>query len=636
MSGIAGIVRFDGGPVDPADLHAMTDRMRHRGPDGVDHWVDGSVGLGQCMLATTPEALDERQPLTHEDGSLVLVMDGRIDNHEDLRRTLSENGARLRTKTDPELVLRAYEQWGEACVARLEGDFAFVIWNRRLRQAFCARDPAGAKPFVYHRDGDRLVFASEIRPVLERLDPHPAMNGGFVAEALAFFYMSTVDTFWEDVFRLPPAHFMVADEAGCRVERYWRPEDIALISYRKEEEYLEHYLDTFTETVRKLSRATGPLGCEVSGGLDSSSIFVVADRLDREGRLGAGELRGYTLEFEKGSRAYELDYVDAVSRHTGRRIEIIPPVVEPLDWFTRRSAELRTMAVWPHGHDNIGEVRHHARAGGRVLLDGTGGDQFLSSVDNDLAETIQLGNWSELRAMLARDVDVFGRRRLAWRILRHGLLPLLPDRVRFRIRKAIGKENSAIDNSFWLSPRLRTLLRRRRAESAEARRHRMSGVRIGLARRISSLENAYTTLAVEMTDTEYNAAGIEGRSPFYNKGYLEFVLALPLSRLRSGSVNRYLHRQAMTGLLPAEVSNRRGKAVFGEMMQPLVAELAKLQPQTLVLNAEWVRPASIQDVQRRVHRLNHADDSLSFLTLLALAMLHAISEGDERNSRWGF
>ena len=167
MSGIAGIIHFDGKPVEPGLIEKMTSAMAHRGPDGIHHWVKGSVALGQCMLRTTPESLEEHQPLTNEDESLVLVMDGRVDNWEELRRELLARGAVLRNRSDAELVLRAYETWGRDCLAHIDGDFALVIWDARRREAFCARDRVGNKPFHYQLQGETFVFASELQPAAE-------------------------------------------------------------------------------------------------------------------------------------------------------------------------------------------------------------------------------------------------------------------------------------------------------------------------------------------------------------------------------------------------------------------------------------------------------------------------------------
>src|SRR5919106_115600 len=131
MSGIAGIYHLDSRLVDPAPLRRMTDIIGHRGPDGAGCWLNGPVGLGHRMLHTTPESLRETQPLPDETGSLCLTLDGRVDNRNELRAALESKGAKLRTDTDAELVLRAYESWDEACPKHIIGDFAFVIWDQR-------------------------------------------------------------------------------------------------------------------------------------------------------------------------------------------------------------------------------------------------------------------------------------------------------------------------------------------------------------------------------------------------------------------------------------------------------------------------------------------------------------------------
>ena len=146
----------------------MTQSMHYRGPDGINHWRQSNVALGQCMLRTTPESLEEIQPLTNEDESLVLVIDGRVDNWEELRRELLGKGAVLRTRADAELVLRAFEVWGRDCLCHIDGDFALVIWDARRQEAFCARDRMGNKPFVYHWFGKTLYFASEQQAILRQ------------------------------------------------------------------------------------------------------------------------------------------------------------------------------------------------------------------------------------------------------------------------------------------------------------------------------------------------------------------------------------------------------------------------------------------------------------------------------------
>ena len=296
MSGIAGIIHFDGRPVEPGLVEAMTAAMHYRGPDGIHHWRRGNVALGQCMLRTTPESLEETQPLTNEDESLVLVMDGRVDNWEELRRELLGKGAVLRTRADAELVLRAYEVWGRDCLPHIDGDFALVIWDARRQEAFCARDRMGNKPFTYHWTGKTLYFASEQQAILRQPSVAQVLNEDMVAEYLAAQWFSRTETLWQGVLRLEAAHTMVVTPSGPTLSRYWAPDLQASLSFRSDQECAEHYRALLFDVVRRLSRSSHPIACEVSGGLDSSAIFAVAETSEaaratagaRAGRLHAG------------------------------------------------------------------------------------------------------------------------------------------------------------------------------------------------------------------------------------------------------------------------------------------------------------------------------------------------------------
>ena len=218
MSGIAGIVRFDGGSIEPGQIERMVSAMAHRGPDGIDCCARGSVAFGHCMLRTTPESLEETQPLTNEDQSLVLVMDGRIDNWEELRGKLLTQNARLRTRADPELVLRAYEFWGQDCLDHIDGDFAFVIWDARRREAFCARDRMGANPFYYHWDGRRFAFASELHAILSLPWISEELNEGMLAEIISWEEISRDETLWKGIYRLVAARRMLVTSEGTQMQ----------------------------------------------------------------------------------------------------------------------------------------------------------------------------------------------------------------------------------------------------------------------------------------------------------------------------------------------------------------------------------------------------------------------------------
>lgn len=170
MSGIAAIYNLNGRPLDRALLLRLTDVIAHRGPDGSGLFVDGAVGLSHQMLRTTPESLHEEQPLADETGNLILTLDGRVDNRNELKAALKAKGFGLRADTDAELVLLAYQAWGEECPQRIIGDFAFVVWDKRNRHFFCARDPMGIRPFYYYLDDRTFLCGSELRQILRASD----------------------------------------------------------------------------------------------------------------------------------------------------------------------------------------------------------------------------------------------------------------------------------------------------------------------------------------------------------------------------------------------------------------------------------------------------------------------------------
>jgi asparagine synthase (glutamine-hydrolysing) len=273
-----------------------------------------------------------------------MVMDGRVDNWEELRRELLGKGAPLRNRADSELVLRAYEVWGRECLGHIDGDFALVIWDARRQEAFCARDRAGSRRFHYHWNGQTLVFATDVLAVLSMAWVPKTINDGMVVEHLANEWHSLDETFWQDVLRLVPAHRLVAGAGGLQIDRYWLPDMHATIPCRSDGEYIEYYRALFTDVVRRMSRSNHTVACDVSGGLDSSAIFAVAERLRQDGLLPAPGLEGYALDFRGDPDADELVYGRAVGTHLGRTIHEIAPARMPLDWFRDHARRYREPA----------------------------------------------------------------------------------------------------------------------------------------------------------------------------------------------------------------------------------------------------------------------------------------------------
>jgi asparagine synthase (glutamine-hydrolysing) len=219
MSGICGIYYLDGRPVDPVDLTNMVDILAHRGPDGAHIWHDGPVGLGHRMLWTTPESLTEQLP--YERNGLVITADARIDNRDELIATLGLTGRQAVEIADSQLILAAYEKWGEQCPEKLLGNFAFVIWDSRKQQLFCARDHFGAKPFYYYQSHRIFTFASEIKALVCLSEVPRRLNETRVADHLLMNFEDRVITFYRDILRLSAAHSVIGQINWLKTSKIW-------------------------------------------------------------------------------------------------------------------------------------------------------------------------------------------------------------------------------------------------------------------------------------------------------------------------------------------------------------------------------------------------------------------------------
>ena len=285
MSAIVGFYGRDGQPVDRADLERMTESLAHRGPDGAGVWHIGPVGLGHRMLWTTPESLHEQLPLTGKKGDLVITADARIDNRDELITALGLAQWSHGEITDSELILRAYEQWGEDSPKRLLGDFAFAIWDERRQALFCARDHCGVKPFYYYQSARALIFASEIKALLSTREVPRRLNPVRVADYLAGIFEDRTSTLYRDILRLPAGHSMTVRGRESRVQPYCWLDPSREIRLRSDDEYADAFRDQFTDAVRCRLRSAFPVGSLLSGGLDSSSIVGAARRvLAEDGR----------------------------------------------------------------------------------------------------------------------------------------------------------------------------------------------------------------------------------------------------------------------------------------------------------------------------------------------------------------
>src|SRR5437588_4690530 len=405
MCGICGIVAPGRRP-EAATVERMAADLDHRGPNGPGSFAAEGVALGFRRLAIIDLSDAGDQPFASEDGALRLVHNGEVYNYRELRRELEADGHRFRSATDTEVILAAYREWGERCVERFNGMWAFALWDGPRRRLFASRDRFGVKPFYYSLDGDRLAFASEPRAFRAdpetRLEPNPRAAREYLEQA---YLDHTDETFFAGIRKLPPAHSLVFDEHGLRLERYWplEPHD------EPQRDAAGAVRELFLDSVRLRLRSDVPVGTALSGGLDSSAIAVCVDRLLRteaENAVAVGSRqRTFTAYFEEPGFD-ERPYARAVVERTHADPHWISfsddDLVDDLPRIVEAQGE-------PFGSTSICAgwyvMREAKRSGLTVMLDGQGGDEVLAGyrahLGHRLADLLAQGRLAELRAELA-------------------------------------------------------------------------------------------------------------------------------------------------------------------------------------------------------------------------------------------
>src|SRR5580704_13967224 len=393
MSAIAGLRQPLGTRVDRSDVGRMLDRLTHCGRDGFGIWCDEHVGLGHRMRHTTPESLHERLPLYKPATAVAITCDARIDNRRELIQVCGLSGPE-RDFADSELILAAYERWGECCVEKLLGDFSFAIWDAKKQHLFCARDHLGIKPFFYHHSGEYFAFATEIKALLAFRRIPRNLNESRIAYHLLSFFEDRASTFYDGILRLPPGHSLTARPHSLEVRQYWKAGAPSEIRRSSDAQYAEEFLAIFSEAVHCRLRSVPPVGSLLSGGLDSSSIACLArNQLQADGRKGS--LHTFSALFSNFPESDERLYIDSVLQGGG----FIPHFFagETVNPLTNLATVLGDLDEPCNGGDLTLMRMFFASAkqeGVRVMLDGLGGDEVISYGTRYLGELLRTGNWS--------------------------------------------------------------------------------------------------------------------------------------------------------------------------------------------------------------------------------------------------
>lgn len=531
----------------------MSNLVVHRGPDGSGEYVSRQVGLGHRRLAIIDLSPLGHQPMASSDDHLWITYNGEIYNFPELRTELHARGYRFRSRTDTEVLLAAYQEFGHDCVRHLRGMFAFAIWDTRAQSLFLARDRLGKKPLYYYFDADGIAFASEAKAFLadESFDVRPDLAA--ITHYLTYQYVPHPLTAFQGVQELPPAHILKINREGAvHIERYWK------LSYRDKVRLTEadasaQLLERLTDAVQVRLISDVPLGAFLSGGIDSGAIVAIMSGLTN------APVKTYSIGFEE-SEFNELPYARLVAKRyeTDHHELVVRPDV----------AGILPELVWHYGQpfaDSSAIPTYYlaqmTREHVTVALNGDGGDENFAGYDRYRANVLA-SRLGFLPASVRRQLVSLGR------ALPTSGISQSPSSRAGRFLETLGEPPSH-RYARWMShfsPSLKATLCTEdfvRAANAD-----------DSTRFIAELYDASDApdLVDAMLDVDINsylpddllakvdvasmAFGLEARSPLLDHEFMEFCASLPSNLKLRGTTKKYIFKRAIAGLLPSEVINR--------------------------------------------------------------------------------
>jgi len=589
VCGIVGIVG-DTQAVPENVFLQMRDSIAHRGPDDAGVWEAESrqARLGSRRLAILDLSPTGHQPMVDDSGQLAITFNGEIYNYLELRDELAGLGHRFRSTSDTEVLLKAYQAWGTDCLQRLNGMFAFAIWDDRRRQLFAARDRFGEKPFYYCQSHNRslFAFASEIKAlVAARLFSLPP-NHSAIYRYLAHHELDAgAETLFQGVAALPPAHALLFSGPGSKLEmwRYWDLGSQPECRLAGDAAYAERFLELLSDSVRLRLRSDVPVGSSLSGGLDSSTIVALVAKQGRAQRQATFSARFAEPRFDEGryiqkiTQLYDLEahqvYPDPAS---------LPREMDALAWHQDHPFESTSIyAQWA--------VMRLARQGGvTVLLDGQGGDETLAGYTQYFGAYYEqlLRQWHLAR--LVSSVFCYVRK--------HGpaalpsiLLFMLPQGLAQAARTAARPHGMAADFE-----------RQFASEPVRAPARFGDAVHQCMYR---TLSRDILPRLLRYADRNSMAFSREVRLPLLDHRLVEFLYAIPADQKIRGTTTKVILRNATRDLLPEEVRNRRDKLGFAApedlwLRGPLCSWVDELFASAQFREREWLDVNTVRSAWR--------------------------------------
>jgi asparagine synthase (glutamine-hydrolysing) len=544
MCGIAGIVSLEGKPVFEQEVRDMCMSIAHRGPDDEGYYVGPAVGLGMRRLSIIDIA-SGRQPVRNEDGTVWVVFNGEIYNFRELRRDLQRRGHVFYTHTDTETIVHLYEEYGKRLVDHLRGMFGFALWDERKRQLLLARDRVGIKPLYYAEAGGRILFASELKSILQLPEVERNLSWSAVSHLFTFLSTPPTEAIIDGVRKLEPGHLLTATPGHAPViESYWDLEFAA--DYGRESGYfVDRVRELLDESVRLHMVSDVPVGAFLSGGIDSSAIVGTA------APLTAAPLKTFSIGF-KESDYNELDHARLVAKEfqtDHHELTLGPDALgelEDLAWHLDEpfgdSSAIPTYMVSKLASQSV-----------KVVLSGDGGDELFAGYDKYLVEERERG-YTPLPALARSVLGKIGR--------------TMPNGMRgrnyLRHRSLAGAERYLDSCTLFRRDDLKRLFRPDAFELLapyEPWRPKVACMELGNGNWLTGLQRLdvknYLPLDIlTKVDRMSMAHSIETRVPLLDHKLVEFAATIPPEmNLRDGTT-KYVLKQAMRGILPDGIIDR--------------------------------------------------------------------------------
>ncbi len=540
---MCGILGFTGNK-DTAALERMLAAIHHRGPDGEARFENDQVSLGMRRLAIIDLTTPNIYPVSNETHTLKCILNGEIYNYQQLRAELKAKGHEFITQSDSEVITHGYEEWGEEVVKHLRGMFAFAIYDTEKDTLLLARDRLGIKPLYYAEHNNRIIFASEIKAIFAGWDIDRSPDDISVLRFLASrVHDDTRHTFFASIKRLSPGHTMSIDNQGnFRLEKYWHPTTTPQFKSSKPD---EHYISTLREKLLESMRlhliTDVPLGVNLSGGLDSSAVTCLANKLLSEGSNIHTNGRLHTFSaIHPGETIDESTYIDEVVNFTNAESHRVVPDVDTFwqeieTWV--KFQEEPTISTAPYAYYTVmREAKKHIT----VLLSGQGGDELLAGYVPYFMSYIRS----------AKDANAF------WEILRESIrgFDLYAPYLKQKISQLL-HQNTQLQIKYLLNiPK----------DASQEMRERVNHKHLSNLneRLLFDITQGSVPNLLRYEDKNSMAHSLESRVPFLDHEFVELVLSFPIDQKIKFGWNRYVYREAMSKLIPEKIRRRRSKIGF--------------------------------------------------------------------------